>query len=309
MDQKNPDIATLSEADDRRSRPGARACACAVCRNASSTASCPGSISTGGSSRRPTTSNHPLLERLRFLSISANNLDEFFMVRVAGLIGQQRRGISMISDDGQSLSEQLAHIGEAVSALAQDQQAIWADLRQRARRRGDRPGRGRARSPTRSATGWRSISSNSVFPTLTPLAIDPGPPVSLHPQSRPDRRAAAEPQGRRAADDGADAHAAARSSRFVRLPATEAGHGPLHQHRTGGDAVRRAAVSGLCGRRAGRLPGHPRLRHRGRGRSRGSGPLLRERAEAPAPRFGDPAGDRRRDAGRPARRWSPRRWR
>src|SRR6188472_972179 len=72
---------------------------------------------------------HPVLERLRFLSISAANLDEFYMVRVAGLRGQQREGIAMISDDGQSLSEQLRRIGIEVSSLADDQQGVWAKLR------------------------------------------------------------------------------------------------------------------------------------------------------------------------------------
>ncbi len=123
---------------------------------------------------------HPLLERLRFLSISGNNLDEFYMVRVAGLKGQAGVGVEVTSDDGLTPIQQLAKINRLADTLMAKQQEVWANLNSEMRNH-------EIILLTKSEVSgderdWiETYFLENVFPVLTPIAVDPAHPFPFIP--------------------------------------------------------------------------------------------------------------------------------
>ncbi len=118
---------------------------------------------------------HPLLERLRFLSISGSNLDEFRMVRVAGLVGQVNEGVDHASPDGLNPAQQLDAVRRRSEALLGEQNAVWQDLR------------GALNAAGIAVAGWDDLNADEqkwltshftqeIFPVLTPQVLDPAHP-------------------------------------------------------------------------------------------------------------------------------------
>jgi len=123
---------------------------------------------------------HPLLERLRFVSISANNLDEFYMVRVAGLKGQIRAGMTKQSADGLSPAEQLEEIATLAQHLQLEQQDHWKELRE------ELFAQNVVIHETDDLTGdqvayLQKLFREEIFPVLTPIAVDPAHPFPFIP--------------------------------------------------------------------------------------------------------------------------------
>ena len=118
---------------------------------------------------------HPLLERLRFLSISAGNLDEFYMVRVAGIYGQVAAGVQTQSQDGLTPAQQLRTINRFAAGLVADKQACWRTLKTELGAAGVHilePG-----DLKPSERSWlQRLFLTHMFPILTPIAIDPAHP-------------------------------------------------------------------------------------------------------------------------------------
>ncbi len=124
--------------------------------------------------------NHPLLERVRFLSISASNLDEFYMVRVAGLKGQVEAGISTLTQEGMTPSEQLAAINARAGALMAAQQKTWLALVDELRASDITVVEADELSDDEAA--WlENRFMTTIFPVLTPLAVDPAHPFPFIP--------------------------------------------------------------------------------------------------------------------------------
>jgi polyphosphate kinase len=124
---------------------------------------------------------HPLLERLRFVAISASNLDEFYSVRVAGLIGQERAGISTPSADGLTPAQALAAIHTDAQRLIAAQQDAWHELRTLLAEAGLQVCT--SAQLTEADRAWlETWFMDRVFPVLTPARGRPRASLPLHRQ-------------------------------------------------------------------------------------------------------------------------------
>lgn len=172
--------------------------------------------------------HHPLLERLRFLSISASNLDEFYMVRAAGLYGQVAAGVTQQSQDGLTPSQQLAEINRFAGLLVGDQQKYWIELKSLLAEQSIHVIEPSDLSETERTWLDRQFMSQ-YLPILTPIAVDPSHPfpfiqnggITIGIELKRER-------------DGTTMHAVVplpnQLARFIRLPSDEAapqGEAPL----------------------------------------------------------------------------------
>jgi polyphosphate kinase len=123
---------------------------------------------------------HPLLERLRFLSISGDNLDEFFMVRVAGLKAHRLLGVEETSVDGLTPAQQLSAVAEEADRLTASQQAVWEELKAALAAEGLRVIGGEPLDEEAEAFLERHFREQ-IFPVLTPQALDPAHPFPFIP--------------------------------------------------------------------------------------------------------------------------------
>ena len=166
---------------------------------------------------------HPVLERLRFLSISASNLDEFFMVRVAGLVGQTMAGVEVPSQEGLTPEQQLHQITDRANSLMVRQQTVWKTLLSDMRANQIYV-RDRHELSAEQSAWLEGYFLEHVLPVLTPLAIDPAHPFPFVPNSG---AALALELSRKSDDNRMNALLLIpqQLNRFIRLPRAQADEG------------------------------------------------------------------------------------